>query len=468
MQQQAEDIDVIIVGSGPSGGRIARELTRRGLRVTMLEAGPDLYRTTFPRSEADYTGQLYWNGGIEIASDGRLGLLRGRVVGGTSIVNQALLDRFDDVAWDDWRARTGIDWMGVDAMEPHYAACASEAAISEVPHEHWNRNTEIYTNGCDELGYCWKPLTRGQRDCALGKGSDCIACLGGCRRDSKQSALVTTIAAARADGLRVIAGCEVDRIEWRSTDDVRVIASMADGERVEHRAPKVVLAAGALGNTSILLRSKLRSALPALGRGFACHPQVMTYGVFAGEHVDSHKGAFQAVKSADPRLRELGVKLENVFAPPIGTSMLLPGTGRTLLRRMRRYREMASIEVAVRDQPAGRIRVDRKGRTVVDKQLTRSDRDKAAKGVAIVRQILERAGASEVIETNEVFGLHLMGGCAIGTKVDRAVVTPEFHLFDHPNIFAVDSSVFPAAPGINPSFTVMALAHRAAEAVAVA
>jgi choline dehydrogenase-like flavoprotein len=33
----------------------------------------------------------------------------------------------------------------------------------------------------------------------------------------------------------------------------------------------------------------------------------------------------------------------------------------------------------------------------------------------------------------------------------------------HPNVFAADSSIFPSAPGINPSYTIMALSHRAAQ-----
>jgi choline dehydrogenase-like flavoprotein len=58
-----------------------------------------------------------------------------------------------------------------------------------------------------------------------------------------------------------------------------------------------------------------------------------------------------------------------------------------------------------------------------------------------------------------------MGGCPIGTDGAHSVVNPEFQVHDHPGLYAADSSVFPAAPGINPSFTVMALSHRAAAAI---
>ena len=51
----------------------------------------------------------------------------------------------------------------------------------------------------------------------------------------------------------------------------------------------------------------------------------------------------------------------------------------------------------------------------------------------------------------------------LGTDPKRSVVSPEFRLHGYKNIYAADSSVFPNAPGINPSLTIMALSLKAAE-----
>jgi choline dehydrogenase-like flavoprotein len=56
-----------------------------------------------------------------------------------------------------------------------------------------------------------------------------------------------------------------------------------------------------------------------------------------------------------------------------------------------------------------------------------------------------------------------MGGCAIGKK--GAVVDERFQLQGSSRLRVVDSSIFPNAPGINPSLTIMALAHRAADEI---
>ena len=103
--------DAIIVGAGISGSFIANALTEAGLKCVMLEAGRDFTRTTYPRTEVDANSLLYWGGGIELTKDANIGLLRPKVVGGGSVVNQALLDRFDDDAFDSWRDASQVPFL---------------------------------------------------------------------------------------------------------------------------------------------------------------------------------------------------------------------------------------------------------------------------------------------------------------------------------------------------------------------
>lgn len=454
--------DFAIIGSGVSGGRIAYELTRAGARCVLIEAGREYSARSFPREEIDSSTQLFWGGGLEVSADGTLGFLRAKVVGGTSIVNQALLDRFDDSAWDDWKQRSGIGFFSVSEMEAHYRAVEERIPISEIPKDFYNANTYKFIHGFEKKGYGWKPLHRAQGDCKLDQGSDCIVCLGGCPRDSKQSSLVTTIRWAREQGLELISEYEVSDIQGLGTRNLSV-RGLHQGQPREIRAGQLVLAAGALGNTRILLESGLKKKLPALGKGFTCHPQFMTYALF-DEPIDAHKGAFQAVKSEDRKLRDWGFKLENVFAPPIATAMLLPGMGREHTRMMKKFRYMASMEVAIRDEASGTIALGGP-KLKIKKSLTSEDRKKAAHGLQIVRELFEAVNAKHIIQCPQSFGLHLMGGCALGGDPKTSVVDPEFQLHGIPGVYAADSSVFPSAPGINPSFTVMALSHRAAHSI---
>ena len=101
--------DFIIVGSGVSGARFAEHLTQAGANTLMLEAGPYLSTKDLGMEEVVVSSKCIWGGGAELTQEGVLGLLRGKCWGGTSTINQALLDRFDSMAWEEWRDQTQVD-----------------------------------------------------------------------------------------------------------------------------------------------------------------------------------------------------------------------------------------------------------------------------------------------------------------------------------------------------------------------
>ena len=452
--------DFIIVGSGASGGVLAHYLTQAGADVLMVEAGKRFSAETFPANEMDANAQLMWNGGMDLSTDAATLFIRGKVVGGGTIINQCLLDRFDEVAFDDWRTASGISFFRKQEMERHYDAVESNLSLHYMEKKDWNRNAELYVEGFEKLNLEWAPLRRGQSNC--GSGNDCIVCLGGCPRKSKQSMLETFIPKAEKNGLKLESEFEVAEVVHGQS--FVTIQGRQRGEPKTLYGRKVILAAGALGTTQLLLKSRLEKRLPALGKNFHCHPQWMTIGMF-DEFVDSHKGAFQSVKSADPRFREWGFKLENVFAGPIAISLLKPGYGFEHQLFMEQYRNMACIEVAIRDQDPGTLRLNNKGRLQIQKTLSDGDRQRANRGNSIVKDLFTSLGAREIMTSPMQIALHLMGGCGIGTEASRSVVNEGFQVHGMPNLYIADSSIFPNAPGINPSLSIMALSHRASESI---
>lgn len=462
--------DVIVVGAGTSGLNLARDLAAGGLDCLVLEAGGRYDRTTYPRKEADGSAQLFWGGGVELNTDASLAILRPKVVGGGSIVNQALMDRFDDVALDDFRATSGVDFFTAQAMAPYYDRAESNICLEVVPEAHRNRNAEIFAEGFARNGYQHAPLRRAQDDCRFDDGNSCIECLFGCRVDSKQATSITALPKAEADGATMLADVEVTRVEERP-DHVRVtgLVGKPGAARTEQTwtAQRLVLAAGAIGNSTLLLGSGFGQDLPALGHQFFVHPQYMNFGVY-DEPVNAHSGPLQNYKSADPGFRRQGFKLENVFAGPSSIALLIPGFGAAHQSRMRRYDHLACIEVCVRDTNPGRIKLGRGGQTIIDKKLNAEDRRRRDAGAAAIRNIFLSTGAKELIEGDAGIGLHLMGGCVIGTDPARSVVDPDFTLHHSKRIHVADSSIFPLAPGINPALTISALSVRAAESVLAA
>lgn len=452
-----EVYDYIIIGAGTAGGVLSYNLIKSGAKCLLIEAGSHFTKETFPTTEADASAQMYWGGGIEFSSDAQMAFLRGKLVGGGSVVNQALMDRFDDIALNDWKDESGIDFFNEADMAPYYEKAESMIALHTFKAKERTRNAELFVKGCEACGYEWHYLRRAQKDCAFSKYNDCVACLGGCHRDSKQSTLITYIRDAEKEGLNVQSNTFIKEI--KNNEDGVTLFGKYNGENISFKAKKVILSGGAFGTSSLLLKSGFKKQLPSIGRYFATHPQFMFFGLY-DEVINAHKGMFQSVASKDPQFRKRGFKLENVFAGTASIAMLYTGFGPNHLDFMKHYNRMTCAEVAVRDENAGEILVDKKGKLVVKKEMTEQDTSRMNDGVSVLKEILAASEAKRVIESPIYFGLHLMGGARMGIDPVTSAVDPDFRLKDQKNIYVCDSSVFPNAPGINPALTIMALAHK--------
>lgn len=454
--------DVIIIGAGVSGSFMAHELAESGAKTLVLEAGSAFTRTTYPRKEIDSNSRLYWGGGIELNTSANLGLLRPKVVGGGSIVNQALMDRFDKNAFDSWKDTSGVSFFNEEEMKPWYEKAEAELTIQKIPTEFANGNAKIFADGFKNCGFTCAPLERAQKNCHYEDGNDCIECLSGCPIDSKQSMPVTTLKKALKAGCELVSDFEVKEISY--SKDMQTVSGKWMGRSYSFAGKKIIFAAGAIGNSKLLLSNGFEKKLPGLGRNFYTHPQYMVMGLYDRE-INAHKGPFQSYKSYDPNFRLKGFKLENVFAPPVAVSMLLPGIGEKHLRNMKMITQMACIEVAVRDTHPGYIKVGKDGKTIVHKELNETDLTRKKAGMDAIHAIFTSTGAKEIIPGEIGIGLHLMGGCGIGNDSKTWVTAPDFTVHDHKNFIIADSSIFPNAPGINPSLTIMALSKKAVATV---
>lgn len=456
--------DALVIGAGISGSNIASRLQAAGMKCLLLEAGHWFNRHTYPRNERDSNASLFWGGGMELNTSTTMAILRPKVVGGGSVVNQALLDEFDGSAFDSWRAQSGIDFLRPEVFAPVYEQIRKDIPNEKLDHAFDNGNARIFREGLTACGYETTSLTRAQRGCRFEEGNDCIECLGGCRLDSKQSTPVAVLPKGFEHGLQLLADCEVTQIV-PGRDVQRVYAQHPAYGALRFEAKRIVLASGAIGNSKLLLGSAgFSEKLPMLGQNFWTHPQYMMFGVY-DKPVQAWKGPMQSWKTSDPRFRAKGFKLENVFAPPVAVSMLLPALGRELARDMRKLDSLASIEVAVRDVTPGRITRAANGGVTIYKELGEEERLRVDAGKDIIRETFASTGAKRVIDGKFGIGLHLMGGLCLNQNASGGCIAPDFRLHDFPGIWCADSSSFPTAPGINPSLTIMALARLATTSI---
>jgi choline dehydrogenase-like flavoprotein len=266
--------------------------------------------------------------------------------------------------------------------------------------------------------------------------------------------------------------------------------------RVTVRAAHVVVAAGALESPALLLRSGIGGR--ATGDYLRLHPCTATF-AYHEDEMEAWKGAPHAglVEEFDNPGDGYGFLIEgSQYTTAIAGSALPYTTAAAHKDMMARFRHGATFIGLLRDRGHGRVSIDGDGQSVPTYALTDSH-DVRGTHAAIDAQIRLHAasGAREVVALCagapswrpgddldafiarvqrvplraggwNLFSAHQMGTCRMGTDPDTSVAGPYGELHDTRGVWIGDGSAFPTPSGTNPMITIMALAHRNAEAVA--
>ena len=491
----SEDAEVAVVGSGPAGAVVAKELAHAGRRVVLLEEGPPF---TPPEYEID--------GGISMARtmrEGGLRSTRGTVMptmqaialGGGSLVNSAICVRAPEFVLEQWSSGYDLAHMARADLDPHYDAVGEFLGISPTPEEVLGPRNLLFRRGCDELGYDSEPISRNVRGCR-GSGE----CFTGCRARAKQSMDVSYIPAALRDGATVLTSVRVERVRMEGRRAVGVEGRVVEpfsgrrSHRVRVNARAVVLAAGCMATPVLLQRSgHLANRSEQVGRNLQFHPGVAIMGVFP-DAVHPQFGATQGYQSRH-FLRD-GYKLESLWAPPAILAVRMPGSGPMLKERLADIPYSAIWDaIASCNRSLGRVQARRRGLDpLLTWRLHPEDVPILGRALWTLAEIFFAAGARVIVpgvhgvapelhslEEAQVLRTHplratdlVLGGnhafCTTRMHGDprRGVVDEFGRCHDHDGLYITDSGIFPQCPSVNPMWTVMALAHRAAERIAQA
>ena len=414
--------DAIVVGSGPGGAMVARDLARGGRRVLILEQGS---AAALNGSVAQMARMAAIPGrGAFFNQDGSL-LVRAVTAGGSSAINFATamappLPYF---------ARYGVD------LAPALALLRRELPMAPLPEALVGPMARRIMDAAGALGHDWQKLDKMIYPDLCRSG--CWRCLYGCPFGAKWTAR-NMLDDALAAGATLISDATARR--------VLVEGGRARGVEFRHRgqarqalAKVVVLAGGGIGSPRLLHASGLA---PAGARHFS-DPVIAVSGV-----VERLDGGAEVPMAAGMHLEAEGVMLADMALPQAMYQALTAQAGR--LDRLFAHRRSMTIMVKIRDQLGGRI-----GPRWVNKALQPDDRRKLRRGVELARGILREAGARHVFQSLH-FAAHPGGSVRIGDGVDHNLRSATGQLF------VCDASVIPEAWGLPPTLTLLCLGTRLA------
>jgi cholesterol oxidase len=254
---------------------------------------------------------------------------------------------------------------------------------------------------------------------------------------------------------------------------------------------RVILAAGSLGSTNLLLQSRAAGSLPnigqRLGMGWSSNGDFLTPAIHPFREVMPSRGPTitSAIDLLDGEYQGKEVFIEDGGLPDIGRMFLdkLASEPQTDPRAQRLAATLLPLFAGggllknimpwfaqARDAADGRLTL-KDGRLTLDWDITASE--ETINAVASLHRKLASVTDGMPLTPlpwtigRDLITPHPLGGCNMGNEQNAGVVDFKGQVFNYPGLFVADGAIVPKAIGLNPSRTIAALAeHIAAGLVA--
>jgi choline dehydrogenase-like flavoprotein len=495
------EADAVVVGSGAGGGVIAAALAEAGQKVIVLEAGGLFDESDFNGYELWAYQNLYWRGGPNPTADLNVSLYAGSSYGGGTTINWTNCLRTKPWVREQWAREHGLEGLDGPDFDRHLDAVWQRIAVGDRCSQLNGTQTRM-KEGAERLGWSFKTITRNIDESRYDPETAGLIGFGD-KSGAKQSTAKTYLADALEGGAEVIVRCFAQRVLTEGGRAAGVEALYLDPDSgastaLTVRAPRVVVACGALESPALLLRSGIGG--PAVGHNLHLHPCTAIFAQY-DEDLRAWWGAPHA------GLVDHFADVEDGYGFLVEATQYATGTAAAALpfvsgdhhkAAMAEYKHGATFIGLVRDHGGGRVTVDEAGQAVpwysLDDPLDVRNSHRAIDAqvrlhvAAGARQIQALAGGMPTWRVGDdveayverlkrvplraggfkLFAAHQMGSCRMGSDAQTSVAGPFGELHDTPGVWIGDASAFPTASGTNPMITVMALARRTGEAIVAA
>jgi choline dehydrogenase-like flavoprotein len=509
--------DVLIVGSGASGGMAAYTLAQKGVKCLLLDAGPlvdfERQRTMKSIYELPYRGfgkpgrlahvfqanefnanQWVDETQVPYTHDPKepYNWVRVRMIGGKSLFWARMSYRLSDYEFkakdhdgfgENWPIAYADLAPYYDRVEPIFRVSGRKESLAQLPDGIFVEDKSPDAGVLKRIATAGKSLditvTKIRR--SLGDGQFA-------------SSYNLLLPAAQATGhLTIVPNAVVREI---STDKKTGLANgvhfvdRQSGRELHAKARVVILGASCLESTRILLNSKIANSSGVLGHFL--HDQFYIPNGVLGVAPEARDGkAPQGLMGGAgyiPRFRNLKTKEKNFIRGY--ASDLIPGAspdgkyfpfwGAELQKAIDSHRG-AGVGTTIMGEVLPRFEnhvrldprvVDAWGIPVLNIRCRYTDNEfnMARDAVATLSQLFRDAGFEILIGNEKMFppgySIHELGTCRMGSNPKTSVLNKWNQSHDVKNLFVVDGSSFVTGGTQNPTLTIMALSMRASEYLA--
>jgi choline dehydrogenase-like flavoprotein len=493
MGRATADADAVVVGSGAGGAVAAARLRQAGKSVVLIEEGPYIRPEQFSTDLAAAARQLYRDQG-ERAMLGTMIIptQQASVVGGTTVINNAVCFRLPDDVLDEWVQTERLEGLSPAVLAPYFDELEQFLSISDTPEPYLGRHNVLLRQACQTLGWEGEVIRRNVKDC---KG--CGVCMTGCGEGAKMSMDRTYVPAFIDAGGELFTDCRIEKITVEQGRAAGVAGVFIDpvtrrpsAKTLEVRAQAVIIACGAMGTPVLLQRNGLANSSGLVGRNLVNHTATGMLGFFE-ERVNAWRGVNFGYCCT--KFRRDDFMIEAAWAPIDVIGIRVPGLGLSHKDLMARIGHVALWGAMIRARTQGRVIASRKSWSpTIIYNMDRPDAKVMQRSMKAVADLFFAAGAKFITPgINKIpsrmyhprdtrlimeadlkptdfspIGNHPAGTCRMSERPRCGVVNSRGESHDLPGLFIADASIFPTAPGVNPQETIMALAAFIADGIA--
>ena len=509
--------DVLIVGSGASGGMAAYTLTQRGLKCLMLDAGPPVdfqrHRGLKPVYELPYRG---------FGKPGRLphvfqanefnantwvdeeqvpythdpkepyNWVRVRLIGGKSLFWARMSFRLSDYEFkgrdhdgfgDNWPISYAELAPYYDRVEPIFSVSGRKEGLPQLPDGVFVEDNSPDTEVVKRFAAAGKPRGMTVTKIRSARGNGQLA-----------SSLNLLLPAAQETGnLTIVPNAVVREITVDKKTGLVNGVNFVDrqsGRELHARAKAIVVGASCLESTRLLLNSKIANSSGALGHYL--HDQFyIPNGVVAVIPEARNGKAGRGMTGGSgyvPRFTNLTKEKKNYirgyafdfYTGGTPDAKYFPSWGEELQKELDSCRGAGfsgTVMGEVLPRYENHVSIDPK---VVDAwgipvlsfhaRYTDNEHNMAKDAVETIGETCREAGFEVLNKNDRMFppgySIHELGTCRMGANPKTSVLNKWNQSHDIRNLFVVDGSSFVTGGSQNPTMTILALSMRASEYMA--